>query len=308
MPSVDHWPRFTHFVAAETAAGGPDCQLTLLTELVPSDTSPIEKVWLNGCYAAHHCVPSAYAVWKHWRPEDAAHHESDLEKWLRDHWNALPVRPEMRSHRMPSKRARCLSDFAQYALYKSWTNLQYKYDDLWTDSIDQVKYYSRYMALKYLTLLQMTVRPDLELRDIRAKHAWSPRITLGLLFPEHAAIVADRDNNSQTAIFLAEQCAKEALERLHHEKLMINWYQLQVLTCNYREMLNGGFYPGAGHDEEMDYIKLSETRFLGTMSHLWNTRKRIFKPQYLGEENDWFGLRQERFQYWKNHPDFPESR
>ncbi len=294
---IDHWPLWTEFVKAETAAGGPDCQLHLLLELAP-EANDIERVWLAGAYGAHHCVPSAYAVWREFRPIEVAKDPGRLFTWLQDNWAALPVRPEMRSHRMVAKRHQCLHDFAVYALGESWRTGSYEYT--WEDSIDSVKYMARYMGIKYLELLRRICRPDMILSDMRAKNAWSPRIGLGLLWPEVAEVIADKDNNTKEAIALAENYATKTIQRLAENGVTNSYFQLQVELCNYREALVGGFAPGIGHAEEMDYIKIAETKF--DMQHVWDTRKRIFKPEYLGELNGWFGLasQKDKFREWKD--------
>jgi hypothetical protein len=291
---MDHWPLWIDFVRAETSAHGPDPQFELLLELAP-EQSEIEKVWLAGCYGAHHCVPSAFAVWREFRPRNVVRDPTPLFEWLQYNWAALPVRPEMRSHRMVAKRHLCLLNFAEYALSESWRTGSYNV--IWEDSISEVKFYSRYMAIKYLELLRRIARPDMVLSDMRAKNAWSPRIALGLLWPEVANIIGDKQNNTPNAIALAEECATRTIKRLEEREITISYFQLQVMLCEYREALVGGFYDGGGHDEEMDYIKIAESKF--DMTHVWETRKRIFKHEYLGELNGWFGIRKERYQEWK---------
>ncbi len=280
--SVNHWPLFTEFVQEETAVGGPDAQLSLLVHL-GKDAPIIEQVWLIGCYCAHHCVPSAWAVWKEFRPEELRETDERLHKWLAEHWDALPVRPEMRSHRMLEKRARCLEDFAHYALDESWT--KGNYDDVWHDSIESVKYYNRYMAIKMLELLRRVARPDLALYDVRAKNAWSPRITIGMLWPEVNDIVGDRDNNSDKAIALAEEYATKTIQELANRNVNISYFQLQVMLCNYRELLNGGYFPGASNYEEILYIDQTKNKF--DMEPVYQARKEIFKPECLGECHNW---------------------
>lgn len=300
---TDHWPRWVHFVKAETAVHGPDCQLALLHELGqrvrPSDI--VEQVWLCGAYGAHHCVPSAFAIWQNWRPVDVleAYDTSEFHDWLESHWSSLPVRPEMRSHRMVDKRARCLRDFAKYALDHEWSDTTKGYEDLWNESQQVVKYYGRYMAIKYLELLRRCARPDLVLTDMRAEGGWSPRIALGLLFPAFETRFANRTDNSKDTIQAAEACAVEAIQRLAEHHIHISHFQLQVLLCNYREMIDGTFYPGAGHDEEMDYLALC-TDFPDEVAFIYETRKQLFPHVYLGELNDWTGIRKSEYQRWKN--------
>lgn len=300
LPVTKVWDTFAEFVETETKVFGPDCQLKLLVALGASQDD-VERVWLNGCYGAHHCVPSAYAIWARFRAKDIVgdpYVAEDLYEFLSANWDALPVRPEMRSHRMIEKRWTCLVDFARYAMSHRWQNGTY--EEVWDDSIKQVKYYSRYMAIKYLELLRMTVRPDLKLGDLRARNAWSPRIGLALLFPGKIGdTVGDREDNSDYAIDLAEECALEVLEELYDVYgITITHFQLQVLLCNFREMLVGGFYPRAGHDEEMDYLKLAEK--LPYTKDVWEMRAKLFPHHLLGEKNDWFGIQKSEYQRWKD--------
>lgn len=298
VPVTKVWDTFAEFVRTETGVFGPDCQLKLLVALGGGATDA-ERVWLNGCYGAHHCVPSGYAVWKQFRASDLLepYTQERLYDWLNRNWDLLPVRPEMRSHRMIEKRWRCLVDFAHYAMSHRWQNGTY--EEVWADSISQVKYYSRYMAIKYLELLRMTVRPDLQLRDLRARNAWSPRIGLALMFPgKIGRIVGDRDDNSDYAIELAEECALEVLEELKDVYgIEISHFQLQVLLCNFREMLVGGFYPRAGHDEEMDYLKLADD--LESTKDVWTMRSHLFPRHLLGEHGGWHGIQKSEYQRWK---------
>jgi len=294
--AVDHWPLFEELIRGEQEVYGPDCQLHLLLSLAP-EASDVERVWLAGTYGAHHCVPSAWAVWQAFRPAEVVREPGKLFEWLQENWTALPVRPEMRSHRMVAKRHQCLYDFAVYALGESWRTGTYQ--EVWEDAIESVKYMGRYMNIKYMELLRRIARPDMVLSDMRAKNGWSPRIALGLFFPsEIANIIADKKNNTQEAINLTEKCATEVIQHLAERGITVSYFQLQVVMCNMREALLGTFYPAAGMDEEMDYIKIAETKF--DMSHVWETRKRIFPHQYLGELNGWFGLRQSKYQEWKN--------
>jgi len=155
------------------------------------------------------------------------------------------------------------------------------------------------MAIKMLELLRMTVRPDLILGDLRARNAWSPRIGLALMFPgKIGRVVGDRDDNSEYAIELAEECALEVLEELQSVYgITISHFQLQVLLCNFREMLVGGFYPRAGHDEEMDYLKIADD--LPSTKDVWAMRSHLFPHHLLGEHSGWHGIQKSEYARWK---------
>jgi hypothetical protein len=272
---VDHWPAFTDFVRAELATGGPDPQVGILAHLAkPLDQT--EKLWLAGCYCSVHCIPSAHITWQHFRPNDAYFDSSGLEKWLIDHWKGLPVRPEMRSHRMPHKRAKCLKDFAEYAL--SWTPAKrvLTYNELWEDSISNVKFFGRYMAIKYLEILNRMEVINATMPDMRAKGSWSPRMALSMLHPD-APYLAERGNESKAALLAVDEWAQVTIWELEKRGITVSMFQLQVLLCEYKESLVGGYAPGASHKEEDEYIRQALTVFPhDALETVFDARKELF--------------------------------
>lgn len=298
---MSQWDKFAYFVKSELRAGGPDPQLDLLLHM-GQKADAIETMWLIGCYGAHHCVPSAYAVWRGWRPHEV--HDPKFEQWLADHWGFLPVRPEMRSHRMVHKRARCLRDFADYALGESWRRSE-NFDTLWAESTKSVLYYGRYMAIKVLEFMHRSIRPDARSYNIQAAQAWSPRITLAQLFPEHELRLTDRKDNSQTTVGIAEELANLTIERLRSYDVRLSHFQLQVLLCEYREACEGTFYPGAGHDEELTYAAQVGRGFL--TDDLFHSRAALFLPEFLGEIGGWDGIRKSQYQVWKDRLALPDD-
>jgi hypothetical protein len=300
-----HWSLFRKFIRAEQAAGGPDGQFTLMLEHAYAHYPHLrgsrdrhdqkDLVWLIGCYGAHHCAMPAYEIFDTFTYLDVIHHPKTLRAWLKKHWRALPVRPEMRSHRMLEKRHQCLVDFAQYANTGKWH--KGSFEKVWTDSQANVKYYGRYMAIKVLELMHRTVRPDMPSIDIRAKHAWSPRAAMALLYPKQAEWLGNRRANDDRTIAGVELYASEICTHLLTRGITVSFFELQVLLCEYKELLAGGFYPGAGHDEEMKYLHDFERDF--DPEPWYVTRKRIFEHKYLGELNGWDGLRPEEAARWK---------
>lgn len=277
----NYWKYFVPFCAAELSTGGPDPQVAMMAHL-SRGLDPVERVWLIGCYGAHHCVPSAHAVWSKWRPQAVLDKQDEFSDWLKEHWDALPVRPEMRSHRMLYKRHECLSDFADFAIRKTWEKGDYL--EVWNDSIDSVKYYSRYMAIKILEMMRRTVRPDLSMPDLRAKGAWSPRRMLALLFPEEP-VLDERENQSKEALQLVNEYAVKAQKRLAENGVLVNLFQLQVMLCETREYLNGGYSAGGSLYEEILYMDIASKKFDQTA--IYAARKEIFPPEYLGELTGW---------------------
>ncbi len=288
---IDYWPIFKEFTIAQLEAHGPDPQLQLLLELAP-DVSNVEKVWLIGTYCAHHCVASAWAVFSNFRPEQVLKDPKALLDFLKANWDALPVRQEMHSHRMPEKRWACLVDMAMYATTESWR--VGNYEKIWADAIESVMYMDRYLGIKCLEMYRRTIRPDLILPDIRASRGWSPRAAIALLCPpELAPIIGNRHDNGFEAVWYAEEQATEIKKRLREEGINLNYYQLQVNFCNFKQCIEGRMSPSSGIEAELNFIKTAEKRF--DMSHVYATRKRIFNHIYLSEIPGWQGLQKDEW-------------
>lgn len=278
------WKSFAKFCAKELATGGPDPQIAML-EALSKDRPLNQRIWLIGCYGSHHCVPSAYLVWSRWSARRVIEKPKSFARWLEDHWDGLPVRPEMRSHRMVEKRAKCLTDFA--VLAQSYEPKRWKsYDEAWIESQKEVKFYARYMAIKVLEMLhRFGDSSHLKLPDMRAKGGWSPRQTLGMLWSEHADTLQDRNDNSPGTIALVESVFGKTREILRGKyDVRVSNFQLQVLLCEYKEWRDGGYYPGASLDEELEYIALSRRVFgKDAVAPLFKVRKQIFPHENLKE-------------------------
>lgn len=293
---MGHWKFFTEFARKELALGGPDAQLALVARYVEGHTR-IQQAWMAGVYCAHHTGASAFAVFEEFPdPHAIMRGQKKLRAWLENHWDDLPLRREMRSHRMLDKRVECLRSFAEYTLSREWKNGNY--EDVWLSSIAGAKYFGRYMALKYLELLRMTTRPELVLTDLRAKAAWSPRIALAWLYPKHAEVFLDRHDNSPETIALVERYAAKLYRRLTEEyKIQLNFFQLQVLLCNYKQTTLGRFYPGMGLDEELEYMR--QAKSVTSMKPLFYLRRKMYAKRHLGEVGGWPGIREEELHRWK---------
>ncbi len=296
---MNHWPRFAAFCKAELDTGGPDPQIDLLVELARGH-SPLSQWWLAGCYAAHHCVPSAYAVWSRLPISVNRMTQNDVEALLRKLWKHLPVRNEMRSHRMPEKRAACLVSAAQFARTHARDNgtFWHSYEDAWDAANDQIVYFGRYMAIKYLEILyRMTGEERFRLPDLRARGAWSPRRTLAMLWPK-VRVLGYEDQNDAPDLVIVDTMAKKTRHHLRAKYgVKVSMFQLQVLLCEYREALNGSYYPGASHDEEMPFIRTVEQRTV--CRAVWRARKTLFPHDVLGEVEGWDGPRKAMQQPFK---------
>lgn len=296
---VEQWEHFTEFTRQETTQGGPDPQIKEVA-FYCQGLSHSEVVWRAGCYAATHCVPTAIALWNNWDVERMAQAElGAVEDWLKENWTGIALRPERKSVRIPANMAKCLHDFANFALNsrdaKYWNsnfaNNATRYEMAWQNSIGSVKYFARYMAMKFLEILRVTNTLPAALPDMRPQGAWSPRLMLGLLYPKYADLLND-PRDTPEVLSLANALTEETISALFQRDVKTTHFSIQVMLCEYREMLAGGFYPGATHDEEMEYEK-KVTPVFGTKVHgdMYRARAALFDERILGEFGGWSEIR-----------------
>ncbi len=284
---IDHWKWFPEFCRQEMEVGGPDPQFAMIGEAAKG-LSPEEGLWIAGCYCAFHSFAPAEIFWTEWPwPSILEAPAERVEAWTRKHWAGLTMRTERRTVRSPERLTKYFMSYARW-LNDTALGLQHTdYETVWTASIKEIDHYGRYMALKLLELYSKYFGFRTSAPDLRPKDAWSPRRTLALLSP-HGQDITDG------SVDFVNEAAADVKHRLLELGVGISWYDFQVLLCEYRESWQvGRFYPGRSHDEQLEgYVKIRDH----WPDHTWQMfplRKKLFKPEVLGELNGWDGVRKE---------------
>jgi hypothetical protein len=259
------------------------------------DMPTAQGLWALGCYAATYCLPTAQVIWT-LKPFEVARCEN-LELWLREHWPGIITRTERRCVRSPVKMARCLASLAQWIEYDypelsllpkelSRTN----YDYVW-DSAGGIKFFGRYINIRFVEGLRRYFNVPAMLYDIRSVGGWSPKRMLCLLYPEHMEkLLVDNVEGNE----LTNQLCEQLLKRVRTEIPEVNEYILAAMLCEMKSAYeNYHQYPGWTIDQEpLLYDKVFE--YWGEqidVTLLWRARKALFPPEALGEISGWHGTR-----------------
>lgn len=294
---AEHWKFFSEFVDFETRAGGPDPHLTLAAHM-SRNASLQERFWRAGCYISVYNAPFGEAIWRHWSWERYQREPELLLPWLQDNWKKIVTRRERRCVRRPEWMHQYFVSYAKMAenlptfLAKLDNLTPYeRYDRLW-DEVLTVSRLGRYVALKLLEFYKVACEVDAELPDLRPKGGWSPRQTLGDLWPEDAR-VALRDDSPEL-LKLANHLTDLTQAKLASDfGLHLDKFRLQVLLCDYKQSWKGRRqYPGKSIDSELLYVRQAEELW-GHRSEIWDARQVLFPRHQLGELQGWLGPREE---------------
>lgn len=288
MVSIDlqQWEHFAEFCRLQRLIGEPDSHMATAGEMV-KDKDLDDRLWMAGCYVGVYNVPGAWLLFQQ-APEYGT-----LE-WIRANWSSIPFRRERRAVRSPEKLFAYLQSYAKWLAKGNRTfwaieNPQAAYDALWDELDHKVYGIGRYALLKMLEFMHRYCDFRGENTGIRARGGWSPQEGLALLFP-------DAEMNDA----LAEDLAAYVKIRLEDEGIALDWYNLQVLLCDYKQVWKGRRqYPGRSLDSELEYAtKVEPVQPLGTF---WAARRRLFPAVALGEVGGWGGVRKELGHHLRNH-------
>ena len=293
---IDHWYWLAEFCKLEKMAGGPDPHMRVV-EWGSKDSPDSEKFWRAGCYVALYNVPSAEELWIEWPWERAVTNQDGIVEWITTvNRKAITTRPERRCVISAKKLSSCVIDYISWLKSDPFQELpvdrQIAYEKLW-GSLDDVAYMGRYAKFKLLELLERFGIPIM-LPDIRPAGGWSPRLTLALLHPEQADILAG--DNKVATLEVVNRAALITQRRLAEEyNIPLTLYELEVLLCDYRQLGRRQF-PGHSHDSELKY-HLKTLQYRKHETHMFEVRATLFPAEHLGEIQGWIGNGRKELSY-----------
>lgn len=303
-----HWRHFADFCKYEKLSGGPDPQLAMVAEM-SWGCDVQEQLWRAMCYIAVYNVPYAEVIWQANPWKRVAKPFDELDRWLADAFKQglLVTRIERRCVRrhdwmmeyMDGAREFVRTGYETMARHVNQISDTYEaYEWAWVNVL-LVPRIGRYVAIKLLEYLRRYHGLKIATPDIRPKDAWSPRHTLGVLWP--ALPLGNRDNSPE-ALKLCTAVCRDTITELKRRGVTVDMFELQVLLCEYRESYESRKqYPGRSLDSELGYALKAEADYKHK-SDIWRARSKLFPPNHLGEmRRYWSGPRKDVGQVLATH-------
>jgi hypothetical protein len=287
---AEHGYWFREFCKLEKELKGPDPQLATIYQMCLIDgVSTLEMAWRAGVGVGVWNVPTAEAIWQRWTYRQVLSDHEELLDWLTQNWAGIFTRRERRCVRTPLKMFEYLYDLASWVADEPVISLA-TYDDLW-NSVLQIKFMGRYIAIKYLEFIRRYINPAAVCPDIRSAGGWSPVKALGMLYEDLNQKLEDLP--MRQAVPLVEHYAAWTLKTLQETIPDMNFFDLQVMLCEYRTGYEHRHqYPGRSLDEELEYVAKLDTYWRhDPYTKFWRARSELFDHRALGEYHCWNGIR-----------------
>ncbi len=283
-PDDRHPVFFQEFVEYELAVGGPDPHMKIAAYLASNVEDP---AWFIGCYIAPYNIAVGEIIHNRWRTAaEVLANSGAFRDWIVERFDSFPVRKERRAILGVEK-------FVEHLIsYAMWTRVRLpaavargSFLEAF-DTVSEIRFNGRYGTMKTYEALR---RVGFELPpfvDIQPDGAWSPRLALSWLRPEWENTLNGNFNAENNAI--SQEVAAEVRGALSP---YLNWFDFEVMLCDYKQAYDGHQYPGRAHDSELGHGRRVQSAFPEIPLRLWDARSTLFPHVALGEKPDGFKLR-----------------
>lgn len=301
-----HHSMFVEFTRRKLEVGEPSPHLAIMG-WITRDFSLEDRVYALGCYAATYCLPSAQVIWTLYPAARVRVGRPALLAWLTENWSGIVTRTERRCVRSPQKMMECLCslvewmdrDFSALAALPQELSRE-NYDRVW-ESVSGIKFFGRYINIRFVEGLRRYCGVPAMLYDIRSVGGWSPKRALAYLYPERAAALLQEGAEGDR---LTDRLAYELLAQVCKELPAVNEYVLAAMLCEFKSAFeNRKQFVGHTIDQEPDlYDKVQ--RYWGDAVDrdlLWRARAALFPPEVLGEVSGWQGYRHSLARVLRDH-------
>jgi len=293
--AIEHRRRFIEFSRLELATGGPDHHLYTIAKLARETDDKRTAAWMIGCYMGPYNIPGGLVINNYWSASQVLDGPVALEAWLRANWAGIPFRRERRPARAPHRLAPYLTS---YATWLDWLFANgpetLTYNELW-ESLEDVKTIGRYSGMKLLEGLRRAGVTRAEMPDLRIGTGgdWSPRLSLSYMYPKYDELF--NRTQGRVASKRIEQFADGLYRDYYKDEIDLpDVYHFEVLLCDYKQSVDGKYYPGRPLDSEIGQLYKARAAFPAIdFDRVFEIRRELFDECYLGEyKNRWSDRRE----------------
>jgi len=278
------------FCVWEIAGGGPDPHMKIAQWIAWNDPRVEDVAWWCGCYIGPYVIATGEVILQDWRTaKDVVEKEADFRAWMASNYDGFQMRRERRAIYGAKRFADHMVGYAKWLQTNPFEGVR-DFETGW-HRVTQVPGNGRYGSTKLYEVLRRVGLFHHPFPDIRPRGGDSPRQALAWLRPEEVEILCG--GNRPDTLVRVNEIAQEEKNRLRDQDgIDLDWFESEVLLCEYKQAYDGGQYPGRAHDSELGRARKIEAAFPEVHLKLWEARRTLFPHHCLGEiGNRWDGRR-----------------
>ncbi len=276
---------FPEFAFYERLGGGPDPHMQLANWYAQFTE---DKPWWYGCYLGPYVVASGEMIHQAWpTSKSVIDDEAGFRAWVDVFYHPMELRRERRAIYGTRRFSNHMVDYAKWC--QTFNPPGTSFDADW-EYLSTVPMNGRYGTMKLYEVMRRGGLLKHPYYDIRAHSGPTPRNALSWLRPEFDLVL--NGGNSPHITDVVDEIAAEEKEWLRTVKgVDLDWFEFEVLLCEYKQAYDGHQYPGRAHDSEIGRALTLEAKLPALELKLWDMRKTLFPREALGELGGWDGRR-----------------
>ena len=262
-----------------------------------------QRYWIAFLYGTNYCVPTTYYIFMEF-PDFENIDTEKLQLW----WVKNKEKTYFQTDRAKVKNfdyfVRCVEsyqDLVGKSQVKTFNNFfdiddkQERYKEIY-DFTNKIFYFGRFSLFNYLETVNNLTNLKMEPNGLDLKFAESARNGLCYVCNKDNFVTLHHKKPKEKINF---RYLQEKLEKIIYElkqenpEIDINYWNVETVLCAYKKLFWNTRYLGYYIDRQMeDIIKMQNNVVHMNWEVLWEFRERFHHPQFLGEFNDWDGVRE----------------
>jgi len=271
-----------------------------------------QRYWIAFLYGTNYCVPTTYYIFKEF-PDYERIDIDELQHW----WDKNKEKTHFQTDRAKVKNfnyfVKCVESYQdlvgknQVETFDIFTEIddnQEKYKMVY-DFTNEIFYFGRFSLFNYLETINKLTNLEMEPDGLDLKYAESARNGLCYACNKEEFITLHHKKSKEKINY---RYLQEKLETIVYElkeenpEIDVNYWNVETVLCAYKKLFWNTRYLGYYIDRQMeDIIKLQNNVDIIDWKILWDFRAEFHHPQFLGEFNDWNGIREENKYYVTKH-------
>lgn len=265
-----------------------------------------QRYWLAFLFATCYCSPTVYYIYNEF-PDYENVDDRRLQKW----WDANKSKTVFQTDRLKVKSFNeFLPMFISYnkivghSQQKTFENLivkdpQQSYDNIYNFA-NNFHYMGRFTLFIYLECMKYLTKIPIEITNLELKEAESSRNGLCYAVARDDLVVHKNNKKLTKEDFgILEEHLHNLVSELKTQNPdeNISYWSVETSLCSYKKMYWNTRYLGYYIDRLMvEILKIEKLVTEGVdWSVMWDFRKEYFPKEWLGEFNNWNGIRKQLF-------------